>query len=172
MKEKGETEILKFVRIPEKRLKSLKRNKKIVKKLESFSDSKIELNDEVCIKCEDPLMVLRLEEVIKAFGRGFEMEDAMNLLAENCYLETVNIKDFSGNSESRLIALRGRVIGKEGRTKKIIEKDTRTKIAIYGKMISIIGRWDNVMLARQAIEKILRGSKHSTVYRFLEEKKM
>ena len=57
-------------------------------------------------------------------------------------------------------------------TRKLVEKNTGVKIAIYGKTISIIGKWDNVMLAKQAVEKLLLGSKHSTVYKFLEERKM
>jgi ribosomal RNA assembly protein len=158
-----------FVRIPEKRLKILKREERFKDQLEKFMEAKIRFNEEVEIECEDPLKILRIKQVIHAFGRGFDFNTAMNLLDEEYYLETIEIKDYAGKSRNRMITLKGRVIGTEGKTKKIIEKYTGTKIAIYGKTISIIGKYDSVMIARKAIEMLLSGRLHTTVYRFLEK---
>jgi ribosomal RNA assembly protein len=44
-------------------------------------------------------------------------------------------------------------------------------IAIYGKTVSLIGELENVMVAREAVEMILKGSRHKSVYSFLENKK-
>ena len=159
-----------FVRIPEEKLKVLRRNKKLEKQLEDLAEVKIELNDEVSIEAEDSLKLIRVKEVVKAFGRGFELNDALNLLDETYYLEVIDIKDFTKKSKDRLITIKGRIIGRKGKTKNIIEKYTNTKIAIYGKTISILGKWDEVMHAKQAIEMILYGSKHTSVYKFLEGK--
>jgi ribosomal RNA assembly protein len=160
-----------FIRIPEERLKILKREKKFIEQLEKFTESKIKLNEEVEIECEDPLKVLRIKQVIQAFGRGFDFDTAMNLLDEEYYLETIEIKDYTGKSRSRMITLKGRVIGTGGKTKKLIENYTETKIAIYGKTICIIGKWDRVVIAKKAIEMLLNGKLHTTVYRFLEKVK-
>lgn len=157
-----------FVRIPEERLKILRKNKSLIKQLESLAEVKIGLNEEVSIETEDSLKLLRTKEIIKAFGRGFEFKDALNLLDESYQLEIINIKDFSGKSKSRLITLRGRLIGRRGKTKNIIEKYTNTKITIYGKTISILGKWDDIMIAKKAVRMILSGSKHTSVYKFLE----
>lgn len=161
-----------FVAIPKERINILKNDRKTVERLENLSESKIKLNEEVLIECDDVLRILRIKEVIKAFGRGFDFEDALNLLDEDYYLETVDIKEFSGKSKNRMITLRGRVIGKEGKTKKLIEKYADVKISIYGKTIGIIGKWSAIMIAKKAIEMILLGSLHSTIYRFLEKNRV
>jgi ribosomal RNA assembly protein len=160
-----------FVRIPEERLKILKREKKFEEQLERFTESKIEINEEVAIECEDPIKVWRIKQVIQAFGRGFDFDTAMNLLDEEYYLEMIEIKDYTGKSRSRMMSLKGRVIGTKGKTKKLIENYTGTKLAIYGKTISILGKWDRVMIAKKAIDMLLSGRLHTTVYRFLEKTK-
>jgi len=160
-----------FVVIPEKRLKLLKKNKEWVKKLEEYTGLKIKINKEIFIEGDDSLKIYRTKLVLKAFGRGFDLETALNLLDENYYFETINIKDYSKKSKNRLITLKGRVIGTKGKTKRIIERYAEVKISIYGKTIGIIGSWERVMLAKKAIEMLLAGSLHSTVYRFLEKHK-
>jgi len=157
-----------FIKIPEERLKIFK-TKKYKNQLEKMTDSKIEVNEEISIESENSLMSMRIKEVVKAFGRGFDFDIALNLLDEEYYLETINIQDFCGKSKDRIMVMRGRLIGSEGKTKGLIEKYTNVKIAIYGKTISIIGKWDEVQKAEQAIEGILYGRKHSTIYRSLME---
>lgn len=160
-----------FVTIPEDRIKLLKDNSSLYnRKLRNFFDVKISTNDEVEIDGEDSFEVMRTKEVVKAFGRGFEFEDALDLVDEDYILEIINISDFSGKSRNRKLELKGRVIGADGKSKKIIEKHSGAKIVVYGKTVSIIGKWENVNLAKQAVEMLLSGSKHSTVFRFLEER--
>jgi ribosomal RNA assembly protein len=157
-----------FIVIPEERMKLLKRDEKWKEQLRKFSDAKVELNDEVSIESEDPFQVLRLKEVFKAFGRGFDFNTALNMLDEEYFLEIIEVKEFSGKSRKRQLVLKGRVIGTKGKMKKMIEKYCDVKIAIYGKTISILGRWNNLRKAKKAIEMILSGAMHTTVYRFLE----
>lgn len=161
-----------YIVIPEERMKILRRNKNFIEQLKKFTDSKIELNEEICIDCEDSIKTLRIKEVLKAFGRGFDFNTALNLLDEEYYLEIIDLKDYAKRSRNRLITLRGRVIGTEGKTKKLIEKYTDVKISIYGKTISIIGKWDKLMIAKKAIEMLLSGCLHSSVYKFLEKQKV
>jgi ribosomal RNA assembly protein len=80
----------------------------------------------------------------------------------------VDIKEWAGRSRSRLATLRGRVIGTGGKTKRLIQRYTGARLAIYGKTVAIMGEWAAVELARQAVEMLLAGRAHSTVYRFLE----
>lgn len=156
------------VAIPEERLKILKKDDKWKEELKKFLDVEIGLNEEIVITGEDPFQVMRVKEMIKAFGRGFDFDATLDLLDEEYSLETVEIREFAGKSKKRQTVLKGRVIGTEGKTKKMIEKRTNVKIAVYGKTVSIIGKWNNVRVAREAIEMILFGSMHNTVYRFLE----
>ena len=160
-----------FIVIPEERVKLLRKNKEVIKDLENLTNARITLNEEVGIECDDPVLLMKIKEVIKAFGRGFDFNNALNLLDEEFYLEVIEIKNFCGKSKNRMETLKGRVIGSAGKSKNIIEKYTEAKIAIYGKTISIIGNWTGVIKAKQAIEMLLSGSSHNTVYRFLEKGK-
>lgn len=159
-----------FVRISDERLEELEKERKLLKKLEEFSGAKIKFNEEIEIECGDSLMLLRVKEVLHAFGRGFDLKTSMSLLDENFVLETINVGEFAGKSKKRQHVLKGRVIGRQGTIEEYIEKTAEVKLSIYGKTISIIGLWANVNVARQAVEKLLSGAKHSTVYRFFEER--
>jgi len=158
-----------FVRIPERRMNILRQDKKIVDEIEKLADVNIDINEEVSIESDDSIKIMLAKNVLKAFGRGFEIDDALNLLDDSYSLEIIEIQEFSGKSRTRMTTLKGRVIGANGKTKRMIEDCAEVKVAIYGKTICIIGRWDDVQFARRAIEMILSGSLHNTVYRFLQK---
>jgi len=162
-----------FVKIPEERIKVMRTDPREQNKIEKMGECKLILHQEdqeVEVECDDGLRMLKLKEVVKAFGRGFNADDALYLLDDDYYMEILNITEYVGKDKSRVKTMRGRLIGTEGNAKKAIEKDTDCKTAIYGKTISIIGKWDDVKAARTVVERLLFGSKHSTVYRMLEER--
>ena len=66
---------------------------------------------------------------------------------------------------------KGRIIGKNGKTRELITELAEVDMAVYGKTVSLIGEMDNVMVAKEAVEMLLNGSRHKTVYAFLENKK-
>jgi ribosomal RNA assembly protein len=155
--------------LTEEKAKMLRSKKEWIEKIEKLSNCKISLEDqEVTIEGEDPIIVLRVKEVFRALNRGFDLESALYLLDENYFLEVINVKDY-GKTRNRRIELKGRVIGTRGTIKRMIEEMTKTKISVHGNTISIIGNWDNLLLAKKAIEMILEGKMHSTVKKFLEE---
>ncbi|MEM5870279.1 MAG: hypothetical protein QXR09_03910, partial [Candidatus Aenigmatarchaeota archaeon] len=108
------------IKIPEERLKKFRIYSK---ELEKLANCKIRINEEITIEAEDPIMGMRVKDVVKAFGRGFDFEDALNLLDEEYCLETINVQDFS-RSKKRMVEIKGRVIGRQGKAKKLIEKYT------------------------------------------------
>jgi ribosomal RNA assembly protein len=65
--------------------------------------------------------------------------------------------------------IKGRIIGRDGRSRELIEEHTETFVSVYGKTVSIIGTTESVSTARRAIEMLIKGSPHSTVYRWLEK---
>ncbi|HVP41075.1 MAG TPA: KH domain-containing protein [Candidatus Krumholzibacteriaceae bacterium] len=131
-------------------------------------DVQITLNPEA----PDPTALFRAKDIVTAIGRGFSPEHAYKLLDnEETILEIIDLHETIGKSEADLKRLKGRVIGKEGRTRSLIEELTETNVSIYGHTISIIGGTEQVEIAKQAIRMLLRGSLHSTVYRFLHKKR-
>ena len=115
---------------------------------------------------EDPLLVWIARDIIKAIARGFSEEKAYKLLDEDYYLEVIILDN---ENKTRLNQIRGRIIGEEGRTRKIIEQSTKSFLSVQGKTISIIGLIDEVPIAKKCIEMLLSGNRHATIYKFLEK---
>ncbi len=167
-----------FVRIPKDRLAVVIGEKGSTRKLlERRSRLKLEVdaeNNEVHIFDEegaDPLMVMKMKDIIRAMGRGFSPEHAMRLFADDVYLELLDIHDFVGKQKNHVQRVAARIIGAEGKTRRIIEDQTDCNVAIYGHTVVIIGDIEHNQDARQACEMLLGGSEHSSVYRFLEKKR-
>jgi len=162
----------KYVKIPEERLRLLEKNKEMIDKIQKELNVKICISKEdgISIEGEDGLTLMKAEQIIVAFGRGFDPETALLLLDDDYVLDIINVKDYA-NSRNRQIELKGRVIGEKGKSKKMIEDMTHTKISVYGKTISIIGKLEDVQIARRAVEMLLEGRMHASVTRFLEIEK-
>jgi ribosomal RNA assembly protein len=123
-------------------------------------------------KSEDPTVLFRAREVITAIGKGFSPNHAFRLLNDDeSVLEVIDLRETVGRSQSDLKRLKGRVIGKEGKTRRIIEELSEANISVYGHTISIIGEADQVAIAREAVRMLIGGSLHGTVYRFLHKKR-
>lgn len=109
------------------------------------------------------------ESVVRAIARGFSPEKAMMLVQPGWHLEIIDVKDY-GESQASQKRLKGRVIGQEGKAKRMIEEMTECYLSVYGKTVGVIGRTENVINAKIAIGMLLGGAKHSSAYRFLERK--
>jgi len=121
---------------------------------------------------EDPSILFRAKEVVTAVGRGFSPERAFRLLRdEDAVLQVIDLRESVGRSVSDIQRLKGRIIGKEGKTRRIIEELTEVDVSVHGHTVSVIGGLDQVEIAREAVLMILRGSQHATVYRFLHRKR-
>lgn len=120
----------------------------------------------------DPTVLFRAKETVIAIGRGFSPERAFRLLHDDeVFLEIIDLREVVGRSQSDIKRLKGRVIGKTGKTRRLIEELTEASLSVYGHTISIIGSTDQTEAAKEAIRMLIRGSQHSTVYRFLHRKR-
>ncbi|MFH8080611.1 MAG: KH domain-containing protein [Candidatus Aenigmatarchaeota archaeon] len=156
-----------YVKIPSKYKKILSKNKKIREEIERATNTKINIKDDIEIE-GDGLDVYIAKNVLRAFGRGFSVKDAL-LLTDDLYgIEIIDLSDYA-NTENRIKVISGRIIGSQGKTKKYIETHTNTKIAVSGKTVSIIGKWENIETAKHAILMLANGSTHKAVYRWLEQ---
>ena len=48
---------------------------------------------------------------------------------------------------------------------------TNTYISVYGKTIGIIGSLEDVYLAKRALDKLVNGSPHGNVYKWIDREK-
>ena len=140
------------------------------KMLEAATGAKLSVDHEgmVEISAKEPYTEFKMKDVVKAIGRGFAPEDALHLLKDEQYLEIINLKDVLDSDKARE-RHKGRIIGEEGKTKKMIEECSGAKVRVYGNTVAIIGLLEEVTLASQAIGKLLEGKSHSFVYNFLQK---
>lgn len=119
----------------------------------------------------DPLMVLKMRDVIRALGRGFSPEHAMRLFSDEAYFELLDIHDYTGKNKGRVRQVTARIVGSEGKTRRIIEEQTSCDLAIYGHTVGIIGELEDLGIATRAADMLLSGAEHASVYSFLESQR-
>jgi len=121
---------------------------------------------------EDPTLLFRAKDVITAIGRGFSSEHAFRLIHdEESVLDIIDLRTIFGKSDSDIRRVKGRIIGMDGKTRRIIEELTDTNVCVYGHTVGIIGDIEQAQAAREAIQMLISGSQHSVVYRFLHRKR-
>jgi ribosomal RNA assembly protein len=169
-----------FVKIPRDRLGALigpdgRVKENIEKRLNveltidsETGDVTITLNSDA----QDPSTLFRAKEVVTAIGRGFSPDRSSRLIRdEDAMLEVIDLREMFGRSLSELQRVKGRIIGQEGKTRRIIEELTEADVSVHGHTVSIIANVNQMDTAKEAIQMLLQGSQHSKVYRFLQRKR-
>lgn len=164
-----------FIKIPKERIAVLIGSNGDTKKyIEKKIKSSININSDdgsvEIIESEDALSYLKGIDVVKAISRGFSPERAFSLFDdEDLSLDVVDLSNFvSTNNE--LLRLKGRIIGKEGKTRDIAEKLINCKISVYGKTVSIIGNSEQNAIIKTMLDMFINGVNHGTIYNYLEKK--
>ncbi len=159
------------LKIPKERVAVLIGKKGETKRaIERRTKTKITVSKEgdVKVTAEESVNAFIVLPIIKAIGRGFNPGIAVMLAKDNFHLEIVDLRDFAKDSKAKMQRIRARLIGTEGKAWKMLETMTNTHIAVHGRTTAIIGTVEEVHIAKQAVEKLLAGSPHSNVYRFIE----
>jgi len=161
------------LKIPKERIPILIGSKGSTKrKIQKLTNTVLKINSEegdVFIEGES-IDVFNCLNVVKAIGRGFNPEIALKLLDDDYSLEIINLDEFSRNKND-MVRIKSRLIGTEGRARKTIEDLAKVDVSVYGKTVCIIGKTDDVILARHGIINLLSGSKHGNVYSLIEKQK-
>ncbi|MDD3978134.1 KH domain-containing protein [Methanomicrobium antiquum] len=144
------------------------------RQIEKKTKAKIEVDSEdgiVTIESDDPISVLNAVDVITAINRGFSPERAYTLLEdEDVILEIIDLGTRC-NTPKQMERIRGRIIGKAGKSREQIENMTGAEVSVYGKTVAVIGSIDQVKTAMSAIEMLIEGISHESVFSYLDKKK-
>ena len=163
------------IKIPEERIGVLVGPGGSIKHLiEEKTKTTLEIDSETgtvsIASAEDPLQGLRVMDLVKAIGRGVSPERALAILDdEMLMLDVLDISKMA-STKSDMERIKGRIIGKDGRSREIMERLSGTKVSVYGKTVSVLGYPEQIRVARTAIEMLLDGAPHGNVYSFLEKK--
>ena len=145
------------------------------KMLEEASGAKLDIDSktgEVMAEWEeepDPVVRMKMPDVVLAIGRGLAPSRAVQLIEDDIFLMMYDIREWVGRQPNQTRRMRSRLIGRNGRIRSLIEEISNCEMAIHGSTVLVIGDQDGVALAAPAIEGILRGSEHSTVLHGLEQ---
>ncbi|MDD3622218.1 MAG: KH domain-containing protein [Methanofollis sp.] len=144
------------------------------RKIEEKTGSTIKIDSEegdVLIEGEDAFGVLRAADVVTAIARGFSPERAFVLFEdEDMAIEIIDLSEIDPSLKQQE-RLKGRIIGKAGKGRQQIENMTKVEISVQGKTVTLIGMPEKLRTARAAIEMLINGAQHETVFSFLEKKR-
>ncbi len=169
-----------FIRIPKERIGVLvgpdgKVKREIEEKLQvelhvESGDGGVEitLNE----NATDPSVIFKAKDAVTAIGRGFPPENAFRIIRnEDTVFDSIDLRTIFGKSESDIKRVKGRIIGMNGKTRRTIEELTEADMVVYGHTIGLIGTFEQVDAARNAVQMLIQGSQHHTVYNFLQKKR-
>jgi ribosomal RNA assembly protein len=109
-------------------------------------------------------------EIISAISRGFSPQRAYRLFDdEELMLQIIDLKDYTGKSANTMDRMKGRLIGQSGKSRKTIEELSGVYMSVSGHSVALIGKYEEVRLANDAVTMILKGSTHKTVYTMLQD---
>lgn len=145
------------------RIIELRREKEM---LERKLGVKIILEGKKAIVDGDALDEYEAVLVLEAMQFGFSAKKALLLSSEDFIFRKLPIKQFTRRKD--LSVVRGRVIGKEGKTKNALENISGCEIMIKDDAVGLIGSAESIDEATTALTNLIRGSKQANVYRFLE----
>jgi len=168
-----------FVRIPKERVGILIGPEGKVKQyIEEKLQVKLDVDSEGSItltlseKATDPSLLLKAKDVVTAIGRGFSPEVAFRLIRnEDEIFDMIDLRVIFGRSESDIKRIKGRIIGADGKTRKLIEELTEADVVVYGHTVGLIGSFEQVDAAHNAVQMIIEGCQHHTVYNYLQKKR-
>lgn len=113
----------------------------------------------------DSMHLQKAAEFVRAFAYGFSTQDAVALLrVDDMYIDSFEVKDIKTLSGEHLSRAIGRLAGRGGKTKAVIENTSKTRIIIADSKIHILGSYKNIRIAKDAIVNLVQGSTPGKVY--------
>jgi ribosomal RNA assembly protein len=146
---------------------------RIKQQIEQSTGARLDIDSkegDVFITGSEPLALFTVREIVQAIGRGFNPRIALQLLKGDYIFDQINLGDGKRNDKF-LERIKGRIIGSDGKSRRLIEELAEADICVYGKTVGIIGRPESVITARKAIELLIKGSQHRNVYKWLESRR-
>jgi ribosomal RNA assembly protein len=167
-----------LIKVPDDRIGVLiGKNGKVKSEIEEKCKVQLEINsssgDVVVSSSYEPLsemLPFKAIEIISAISKGFAPQRANLLLRdEDLIFQIIDLKEYAGKSSNTMDRIKGRIIGQAGKSRRTIEELSGAYISVSGHTVALIGKFEEVRLANDAIIMLLKGSTHKTVYEVLQQ---
>lgn len=146
---------------------------KIARIIKNRENLERELNVKIAINGKEISISGKAEEeyiagkTIEALDFGFPFSTVMLLKDEEVLFRIINIKECANQKD--LGRVRGRIIGKNGKTLKTLSNLSTCNFEIKNNKIGIIGEANCIKSAEEACKSLIKGSKQANVYAYLEK---
>ena len=144
--------------------------KKIISKKENLEEA---LNVKITYRGKEVFIEGKSEDeyyaelVLDAMNFGFSFSHAILIKTEDFNLEILNIKDYTKRKD--YASVRARIIGKGGKTLKVLSDLTDCYFEVNENRVGIIGSPEIMKKVQEAVILLIQGTKQSNVYSFLEK---
>lgn len=143
--------------------KILRSRDKLERKLKVKLEEK---NNSLVVYGEEPELYIAIK-VLEAINKKFPLEIALLLIDEDYTIEEIPIKNET--NKKNLERIRGRIIGAGGRTLGVISDLSECHLSLYENTVCIIGPFEKIKIAENAVKSLIHGSKTANVYSYLEQ---
>ena len=156
--------------IPQNRIALFSRNNEgLLRDVENRGNVKLEISKDGEIKIsgvggEEWIA----EQVLIALSYGFKPRQAFKLFGDDYFIELINLDEACHHSEKLVKRCLSRVIGTDGKAKKRLEELSEAFISVQDNVVAILGEFENLRMAKEAVFRITEGAEHSSVYAYLE----
>ncbi|MFN7105223.1 MAG: KH domain-containing protein [Pyrobaculum sp.] len=143
--------------------KRLKAARAFVQLTSNKAGAKVELDEEnLYIK-----ITPGLQTDVSAILKLRDMARALTLENEDYVLAVIDLKEYV-DKPNHLRRIKGRIIGEGGRARRTIEHLAGVFMVVGDRQVAILGKLEDVEIAKRAVEMLIEGKKHNTVYRYIQ----
>ncbi len=139
------------------------------KELEKKLSVKISVKGKNASISGDETDVYAASFIMIALSVGFSLKSTLLLKDENYMLQHIDIRNIT--RRKNLEDVRARIIGKDGTVLRTLSALTECDIVLHDNIVYLIGRSEDIAAAIDAVESLIRGIKHASIYSGLERKR-
>jgi len=146
-------------------IENLAKFRKYKNELEKELNLEIKIDGKNAVIEDSAIKEYEFSRIMDAINFGFTLKRALLLKEDNMEFKTIHIKD---HTKRNLRVVKARLIGKKGKTKRVLADVSDCEIIIKETEVGIIGEVKSVEDLEKAIISLIKGSKQSNIYQYLE----